>query len=204
MFRKVETHMLRQKKKQQTKNLLFNTSIELFKKQGFQETTVQQITDQAGVAKGTFFNYYPSKESILLEIRISQLQSINQFAENATHQSAIEALIILFRRIPEQMDKYGKKVALSIFQLLNSRPSLTIHEATPYNQFHVTIRTIIQDGQIKGEFSSKMDSSQLATTLTNTYLGSLLSWASGAEDIPFTEVILDILAPFLELIKVDN
>ncbi|UII57209.1 TetR/AcrR family transcriptional regulator [Cytobacillus spongiae] len=196
--------MLRQKKKQQTKNLLFNTSIELFKKQGFQETTVQQITDQAGVAKGTFFNYYPSKESILLEIRISQLQSINQFAENATHQSAIEALIILFRRISEQMDKYGKKVALSIFQLLYSRPSLTIHEATPYNQFHVTIRTIIQDGQIKGEFSSKMDSSQLATTLTNTYLGSLLSWASGAEDIPFTEVILDILAPFLELIKVDN
>lgn len=40
----------------------------LFEKQGYTSTTVEQITEAADVGKGTFFNYFPSKDHILLSL----------------------------------------------------------------------------------------------------------------------------------------
>src|SRR3982074_487442 len=58
---------------------LFRSALNLFAKQGFSETTVEDITNAADVGKGTFFNYFPSKDHILLafaEMQLGKLQSI--------------------------------------------------------------------------------------------------------------------------------
>src|SRR5665648_766431 len=39
----------------------------LFRMQGFTATSVEQITQHADVGKGTFYNYFPTKESVILE-----------------------------------------------------------------------------------------------------------------------------------------
>jgi len=36
----------------------------------YEETTVEEITERADVAKGTFFNYFPSKEALLGELSV--------------------------------------------------------------------------------------------------------------------------------------
>lgn len=41
---------------------------ELFAARGFKDTSVADITGRAGVAVGTFYNYYPSKENLFMEI----------------------------------------------------------------------------------------------------------------------------------------
>ncbi|WP_200829573.1 TetR/AcrR family transcriptional regulator [Listeria monocytogenes] len=48
-----------------TKALLFNTSIRLFKEQGYADAIVSSICQATGVAKGTFCVLYESKESII-------------------------------------------------------------------------------------------------------------------------------------------
>ena len=57
----------RQEKKAQLRDLLYQTALELFREQGYQETSIRQITERAQVGKGTFFNYFPSKEHLLVE-----------------------------------------------------------------------------------------------------------------------------------------
>ena len=42
----------------------------LFSKKGYKNTNVAEITKMAGVATGTFYNYYPSKEKLLSLIHI--------------------------------------------------------------------------------------------------------------------------------------
>jgi AcrR family transcriptional regulator len=39
--------------------------MDLFRKQGFESTTADQIAEEADVSKGTLYNYFPSKEAIL-------------------------------------------------------------------------------------------------------------------------------------------
>ena len=44
---------------------LYTASIELFTEQGYEETSIEDITERADVARGTFFNYFDRKEEVI-------------------------------------------------------------------------------------------------------------------------------------------
>jgi len=50
------------------KTVLFNCAKELFAMKGFKDTNVADITAKAGYSVGTFYNYYPSKDKLFVEI----------------------------------------------------------------------------------------------------------------------------------------
>ena len=58
---------LREHKKYKTKQRIYEHALNLFKQYGFEEVSVQSIAAASGIAKGTFFNYYPSKADVLAE-----------------------------------------------------------------------------------------------------------------------------------------
>src|SRR6476646_12278890 len=67
----------RQRKSAELRERLFRAALTLFAKKGFTETTVEDITNAADVGKGTFFNYFPSKDHILIafsDMQIAKLQ----------------------------------------------------------------------------------------------------------------------------------
>jgi NADH:ubiquinone reductase (H+-translocating) len=55
-------------RKKQTKQKILKAALTLFREKGFNDTTVQEITTKANVAKGTFFNHFPTKKSIMIEL----------------------------------------------------------------------------------------------------------------------------------------
>ncbi|KAD3436368.1 TetR family transcriptional regulator [Arthrobacter yangruifuii] len=61
------------------KEELARTSVELFARQGYAKTSVQQIVDAAGVTKGALYHYFNSKDDLLFDIydRILTLQHRN-------------------------------------------------------------------------------------------------------------------------------
>src|ERR1700674_1742540 len=68
----------RQRRSAEIRERLFRAALDLFARRGFAETTVEDITEAADVGKGTFFNYFPSKDHILLafgEMQLAKLES---------------------------------------------------------------------------------------------------------------------------------
>ncbi|NLE45386.1 MAG: TetR/AcrR family transcriptional regulator [Chloroflexi bacterium] len=55
----------REQKKVEIRQRLVDAASNLFRKYGYEQTTIARITRTAEVAKGTFFNYFESKEAIL-------------------------------------------------------------------------------------------------------------------------------------------
>ena len=47
---------------------IIEASIELFAKKGYHATSVQEIVDEANIAKGSFYNYFESKEDLILSM----------------------------------------------------------------------------------------------------------------------------------------
>jgi AcrR family transcriptional regulator len=45
---------------------------ELFSYKGFKDTNISEITKMAGIATGTFYNYYPSKDKLFMEIYLEE------------------------------------------------------------------------------------------------------------------------------------
>jgi len=54
------------------KREIFDCGKELFSTNGFKDTNISDITKKAGIAVGTFYNYYPSKEKLFLEIFLEE------------------------------------------------------------------------------------------------------------------------------------
>ena len=53
---------------QKGKQKIFAAAMELFESQGYFATTVEQITARAGVSKGLVYNYFSSKEALLVDL----------------------------------------------------------------------------------------------------------------------------------------
>src|SRR5699024_4542524 len=68
--------MAGQMKKTKTKKRIEQAALTLFRENGYSRTTVQEITEEANVAKGTFFNYFPTKSSIMKSLADDILQSV--------------------------------------------------------------------------------------------------------------------------------
>lgn len=62
-------------KKQRTRVGIIESAHALFKTKGFENTSVEEIVKSAGVCKKTYFNYFDSKEQLLLEIATHWYQS---------------------------------------------------------------------------------------------------------------------------------
>ena len=57
---------LRQRKKQKTRESIQRTALRLFEKQGYEQTTIEQIAAAVEISPSTFFNYFPTKEDVVL------------------------------------------------------------------------------------------------------------------------------------------
>src|SRR6058998_476823 len=68
----------RERRSAELRERLFRSALQLFAQKGFAETTVEDITEAADVGKGTFFNYFPSKDHILLAFSDMQLAKLEE------------------------------------------------------------------------------------------------------------------------------
>src|ERR1700722_13978554 len=68
----------RERRRVETRERLFRAALELFARRGFLETTVEDITEAADVGKGTFFNYFPTKEHVLATFGAERLAAMER------------------------------------------------------------------------------------------------------------------------------
>src|SRR5215475_12781122 len=69
----------RERRSAELRERMFRAALELFASKGYAQTTVEDITEAADVGKGTFFNYFPSKEHILTafsEMQLAKLETV--------------------------------------------------------------------------------------------------------------------------------
>lgn len=61
------------------KTLIYNSAKELFSRKGFKDTNVSNITKEAGIAVGTFYNYYSSKEKLFMDIFLEENAKLKKY-----------------------------------------------------------------------------------------------------------------------------
>ncbi|WP_322013549.1 TetR/AcrR family transcriptional regulator [Paraburkholderia sp. J12] len=89
-------------------NRLVKAGRELFSRQGYNATGIQQITDHAGVPKGSFYNHFESKEAFAVEI-IAQYAAYLQRSWEAMMASAPPQPMAAIRYVFEQMIAYHER-----------------------------------------------------------------------------------------------
>jgi AcrR family transcriptional regulator len=179
----------RERRRQETEQRIFLAALKLFEQQGFMNTTVEQITEAADVGKGTFFNYFPSKEHVLLAV----------FAMVTEHFTELERQVPTITNVREHMMNFARQVrsqpGRTPLLLRNvfgaAMTNKVIHE--PFRILMARAREVVTKvfarGQELGQIRTDLSAKDLARTLQQSILGTEMVWSVAAEKDDLNEWI---------------
>src|SRR6266853_3322104 len=174
----ISTSDRRRRRSAAIRDRLFRASLDLFAQKGFAETTVEDITEAADVGKGTFFNYFPSKDHILLafgEMQLGKLEAAIEMARQ-TNEPMPEFLCSLGIRMTQEPTRNPAIIRALLQAYLSTTP---VREAMIdlQNRVHALHTQMIQLGQERGEIRSDLPAADIAYVFRQTIFGTLLIWS---------------------------
>lgn len=168
----------RERRAAETRVRLFRSALRLFAQRGFQNVTVENITDAADVGKGTFFNYFESKEQVLgvmAEIQLGKVREVLELAE-AGKQSVRSVLRSLFQRVSEEPGRSPEMTRALISTFLAS-DAIRSAMAANLAEGRRMVATILELGQERGEVAPALKPEHLARQCQQSVIGTLLFWS---------------------------
>ncbi|MBM9461173.1 TetR family transcriptional regulator [Nocardioides sp. zg-536] len=99
---------------QRTRGALIQSALDLFERDGFDRTTLQQIVDGAGLTKGAFYHHFQSKEDVLWQIQ-------NEYLD-----SQIEAATAIREKDDDPVEQLRALIRLSLGGVESHRAHVTI------------------------------------------------------------------------------
>ena len=171
----------RERKKDETRHRIFHAAIDLFREKGFEQTTVDDITEKADVAKGTFFNYFRRKEAVLAFLSETRLQAIEDNAEAflAEARPAREKLMDLYS---SAASAYEEDRELSRYVLIELMTRLFSPTEEVVVRWHEQIVWLVTQGQENGELRRDLTPLRVEAVLTGLYYATLYEWVCCVPD----------------------
>lgn len=192
----------RQRQKAETARRIFEAALRLFHEQGFAATTVEQITKAAGVAKGTFFVHFASKEAVLEHIGRLQMDRLyaafrnNPEFEAQPTRARLHAVVAALARGIEGQPAEMRTLAVELL----ARQSLLAIDRQGIGELDALFEQIIAAGQARGELLADEPPSRLALLVRNAYFSAFFEWVQG-EVLPlgalaarYLDLVLDGIA----------
>jgi AcrR family transcriptional regulator len=195
------TYSKRTDNKQLRKENLYVAAVTLFRQHGFDETRVEEITRAAGVAKGTFFNYFPTKEDVLLYIGERHMSRLGLSMGSVTgrqlshERTAIAALKLLLRTLADGLEEDKDLVRLAVSKAMKISHLAPTSEGGRFS-FQGLVALLISRGQRSGEIHPAVDPALVAQMLEGLYYQQMVIWCQ--EDFSFDlgdrlEQVVDML-----------
>jgi AcrR family transcriptional regulator len=168
----------RQRRSSEIRERLFRAALDLFANKGFLETTVEDITEAADVGKGTFFNYFPSKDHILIAFGEMQLAKLEASIEEARRNNV--PMPQFLRSLGVRMTQEPTRNPAIIRTLLQAYLSTTpVRQAMMdlQKRVHALHTQIVRIGQERGEIRNDLPAADIAQVFRQTIFGTLLIWS---------------------------
>jgi AcrR family transcriptional regulator len=138
---------LRERKKRQTRQLIFDTAHRLFGERGFESVTVAEIARAAEVSEVTVFNYFPTKEDLFFGgMQFFEEQLIDAVRNRARGESAVSA----FRRrvlqgAPTLATKETHASIKRAAQAISASPALAVRERNIVRHYMLRLAGVLAE-----------------------------------------------------------
>jgi AcrR family transcriptional regulator len=183
----------RQAKADDTRYRLFAAGAELLASQGYHATSVEQITQRAGVAKGTFFNHFPTKDALVTELVRLQVRFVARererlVAEGAAPTARLRAVIMGLGRLSD------RNIARAVLTAGLVRGAVGSALDRLYQDVLELMTEDARAAVRARELSRSTDPEMFALVLMDSFLGATVSFANnprGRSLLEMLEALLD-------------
>lgn len=168
----------RERRRNETRNRLYKAALQLFAERGFLETTVEDITEAADVGKGTFFNYFPTKEHILAEFGGERTAAVERALERARLTKG--SVLAVLRELATNAAGQSKESPALLRSIYSAHASCTAVRKELQKRANVTrnmLAEIFSIAQKRGEIRRDVAPADLARLVQIVFMGVTMSWA---------------------------
>ena len=173
-----------------TKEQLIVAGLNALLEKGLNGVGVQEITEQAGVPKGSFYNHFESKEALGAEI-------VERYGLNSTRRAILlDKTVPPLQRLRTHFETLNASFIKSKFErgcllgnfsaeLANQSPVIRESLVTLFERWTKDLEVAIADAQSEGAVSSDRDAGDIAAFLLDAYEGTLLRARVQRDRAPF-------------------
>lgn len=176
---------------QNTRDHLLQIGLRRIHATGYALTGVKEVLDDAGVPKGSFYHYFPSKEAFAVEVLKLYVEGENQRAERILRNGKAAPLKRLRQHFEELIKVYGASARVSGCMMGNLSLEMADHSdsiqsllRSSFANWQASIAVVLEEAIERGDLPKSTKPEKLAAFLLNSYEGALLRSKADRSNAP--------------------
>ena len=166
---------------------LAQAAFDLFDERGYEQTTVDDITDRAGLGRTTFFRHYRTKEDVIFPDHDRMLEQIRERLRTSSHRTALAAVSDAVRLVLLQYLDEGD-LARRRYALTSTVPALRDREIASVARYQRLFREFIADWMADPREPAPLRAELMAAAVVAAHNHVLRRWLRGESPDPVAEV----------------
>lgn len=170
-------------KSHQRREELIHTGIAVFRRFGYNGVGIQELADAAGMPKGSFYNYFATKEEFAREAMLRYQAAAFEHADHYLDDASVSppaAIIAMYRarvRAERRLLRAGTACLGNMFaqELGDQLPDVQKEVRRLFTEMKARLARVIQRGQARGEIRKDRSARDLAEFLENAWRGTMLA-----------------------------
>lgn len=189
--------MARPRKSDHSKQLLLEAGARLLTEHGYHGTGIKRVLDEVGVPKGSFYNFFPSKEAFVADIVYQYGDDVStEFQQAIAGHEQAPALLRLWYSFHNKVRK--REAAGESCACLLGALSAEIAQASPLcnqaladvqRRWTGALESLVRRARLEGHIATDAEDNALAMLIFNCWQGGLLQYQlSGDSDALLTQL----------------
>lgn len=180
-------HQRRERKRAAIRGRIIATAIELFSRHGLEQVTVEHIADVADIGKGTIYNYFATKEDIIVAFMVQLETEIQAKLHRFTaSKGPLESILTEFIRLQFRLKRaHHPFVRILLGQMFTRTEQFLPYMVEMQKAIDPPLEALFRDLQERGLLRKDVELPELIMIFKTVHLGLTALWA--VEGPPFRE-----------------
>lgn len=169
-------------KQEEKKQLIIKEGLKALYRKGYNATGVKEITDAAGIPKGSFYNYFSSKEDFAvaaMQYFTGKELAVMEEILTDVHVPPLERIENLYRmKIEHFINKgrysFGCFLCNITLEMADISEVIAKEATNSFDKEHQPLLNCLEEARTTGDLPEDRDINQIADLLRNSWLGALV------------------------------
>lgn len=186
-----------QQKSKETKERIFHAAKEILQKNGYENLSIKNICEVAGVSNGSFYHHFQSKDD-LLSYHLEEQPSIDPGVLEipADKESAKEAIVEVYLNYASYCDVLGVDFIAGYYHTRNQALNPDIRTERPYPI--VTVQQYLEKAIAANAIQLNLSIEEVVTDIRMLVIGNAFEWALRNGEVDMKKNIRRSISHYLD------
>jgi AcrR family transcriptional regulator len=163
-----------------TRQKIFDISLELFNRHGYENVTIDDICEKIGVSKGAFYTHFKSKDQVILEnfLRLNEYYN-DVYAALPVKKSPLDKMFLFQQGVMKNISSIGYEAVKLVYHLETAPHKNKSFLLSKKHSLYRIITALVREGQKNGQIRKDKTADAISSMMVQLYRGIILDWCLG-------------------------